>query len=73
MPVKIAVGLGAEVTMLDISAKRLTYLDDIFGSSITTLYSNPINIEECVREADVIIGAVLIPGGAASKLITRNH
>lgn len=70
---KIAVGLGAEVTILDVSAKRLTYLDDIFGSSITTLYSNDTNIELCIRESDLVIGAVLIPGGEAPKLIRKHH
>ncbi len=70
---KIAVGMGAEVTILDISSERLTYLDDIFGSSITTLYSNDTNIEECLQDADLVIGGVLIPGAAAPKLVTREH
>jgi alanine dehydrogenase len=70
---KIAVGLGAEVTILDLSTKRLTYLDDIFGSAITTLYSTEENITSCLKESDVIIGAVLIPGGAAPKLVRRKH
>ncbi len=68
---KIAVGMGADVTILDISAKRLAELDDIFGSSITTLYSNSYNLDRVIREADLIIGAVLIPGAAAPKLIKR--
>jgi alanine dehydrogenase len=68
---KIAVGLGAEVTVLDIAAKKLEYLDDVFGSSITTLYSTKSNIIESLREADVVIGGVLIPGGAAPKLVRR--
>lgn len=70
---KIAVGLGAEVTILDVSTRRLTYLDDIFGSSITTLYSNDTNIEQCLQEADLVIGAILIPGAAAKKLVRREH
>ncbi len=70
---KMAVGLGAEVTIVDVSAKRLTYLDDIFGNSITTLYSNDTNIEQCLEEADLVIGAVLIPGAAAPKLHKREH
>ncbi len=70
---KIAVGMGANVTILDISAKRLAYLDDIFSSHITTLYSNEHNIEESVRDADLVIGAVLIPGAAAPKLLKRRH
>lgn len=68
---KIAVGMGAEVTILDISAKRLAYLDDIFGSTITTLYGTHTNIEESLQKADLVIGAVLIPGAAAPKLITK--
>ena len=70
---KIAVGMGAEVTILDISSERLTYLDDIFGNSITTLYSNDTNIEEGLKDADLVIGGVLIPGAAAPKLVTREH
>jgi len=69
---KIALGTGADVTIMDISAKRLSELDDIFGSSIKTLYSNSYNIDEMIREADLIIGAVLIPGAAAPKLIKRS-
>ncbi|MBN8215437.1 MAG: alanine dehydrogenase [Spirochaetes bacterium] len=70
---KIAVGLGAEVTLLDVSATRLAYLDDIFGSSITTLYSTEANIESALSEADLVIGSVLLPGAAAPKLIRREH
>jgi len=68
---KIAVGMGAEVTILDISAQRLAYLDDIFGSKISTLYSTRSNIVSSIQEADMVIGAVLIPGAAAPKLISR--
>jgi alanine dehydrogenase len=68
---KMALGLGADVTILDISAKRLSELDDIFGTSIKTLYSNEYNIEEMLREADLVIGAVLIPGAEAPKIIKR--
>jgi len=68
---KIAIGMGADVTIMDISAKRLSELDDIFGNSVKTLYSNSYNIDEMIREADLIIGAVLIPGAAAPKLIKR--
>ncbi len=70
---KMAVGLGAEVTILDISAKRLEYLDDIFGGRIGTLYSTPHNIENVLREADLVVGAVLIPGAKAPKLVRREH
>jgi len=68
---KIAVGMGANVTILDISAQRLAYLDDIFGSRITTLYSTRTNILKSIKEADLVIGAVLIPGAAAPKLISE--
>ena len=70
---QIAVGMGAEVVILDISSERMTYLDDIFGTSITTLYSNTTNIEQCISEADLVIGAVLIPGAAAPKLVNREQ
>jgi alanine dehydrogenase len=68
---KMAIGLGADVTILDISADRLRQLDDIFGNSIKTLMSNPYNIANAVKEADLVIGAVLIPGSKAPKLITE--
>ena len=67
---RIALGLGAQVTILDISAKRLSVLEEVFGSQIQTLMSNPFNIEASVRDADVVIGAVLIPGAKAPKLVT---
>jgi len=68
---KIATGIGAEVTILDLSQERLGQLDDIFGSMITTLMSNPYNIARTVRESDLVIGAVLIPGAKAPKLVTE--
>lgn len=70
---KIAVGIGANVTVLDINARRLAYLDDIFGSRITTLYATETNIEMVLKEADILIGAVLLPGESTPKLIRRNH
>lgn len=70
---KMAVGLGADVTILDIDPKRLSYLDDIYASHITTLYSTESNIEDTIREADLIIGAVLKHGAAAPKLLNRGH
>jgi alanine dehydrogenase len=66
---KVAIGLGADVTIIDLSADRLRQLDDIFGSQIKTLMSNPFNIAEAVAEADLLIGAVLIPGAKAPKLV----
>jgi alanine dehydrogenase len=67
----IAVGMGAQVTVLDVRAKSMGYLEDVFGSSIETLYSNPHNVEETVRRADLVVGAVLIPGAVAPKLVTE--
>ena len=67
----IAIGMGAHVTLLDIRAKTMEYLEDVFGAEIETLYSNPHNIEEAVCGADLLIGAVLIPGAVAPKLVTE--
>jgi alanine dehydrogenase len=68
---KMAVGLGADVTILDVNTARLEYLDDIFGSSITTLYSNQANIEQCVADSDLLIGGVLITGHKAPTLVSK--
>ena len=68
---KMAVGLGANVTVLDISAKRLAYLDDIFDGRIQTLLSNPYNIARAVKEADLVVGCVLIPGARTPRLVTE--
>jgi len=70
---KIAVGIGANVTVLDISIKRLAYLDDIFGARIQTLVSTDANIEKSVKDADLVIGSVLIPGKAAPKLFKKKY
>lgn len=70
---KIAVGIGADVTILDINLQRLEYLDDIFGSRIQTLVSTDANIEREVKTADVVIGSVLIPGKAAPKLFKKKY
>jgi alanine dehydrogenase len=67
----LAVGMGASVTMLDISQKRLNYIEDIFHSRIVTLMSNPMNVAESVRSADLVIGSVLVPGAKTPHLITR--
>ena len=69
---KMAGGLGADVTIIDVSLKRLRYLDDIMPANVKTMMSNEYNIREMVRYADVIIGAVLIPGAIAPKLVTRD-
>ncbi len=68
---KIAVGLGARVTILDVNPARLAYLDDIFGNNITTLMSNPENIAAAVKEADLVVGAVLITGAKAPTLVSK--
>jgi alanine dehydrogenase len=68
---KMAVGLGANVTIIDLSLDRLRYLDDIFGPSISTQASNPLAIHDAISHADLVIGGVLIPGAAAPKLVTR--
>jgi len=70
---KIAVGMGADVTILDISLERLAYLDDIFGSRIQTLYSTDAAIEKAVAEADLVVGCVLIPGKAAPKILKKSY
>ncbi|MBC8054048.1 MAG: alanine dehydrogenase [Sphingobacteriaceae bacterium] len=69
---KIALGLGAEVTIIDSNSDRLRQLDDIFGYQVSTLMSNPLNIAEAVKESDLLIGAVLIPGAKAPKLVTED-
>jgi alanine dehydrogenase len=68
---KMAVGLGARVTILDVSLERLRQLDDIFLGAVQTLASSRSHLEDAVRRADLLIGGVLIPGAAAPKLITR--
>jgi alanine dehydrogenase len=68
---KMAVGLGANVTILDKSLPRMQYLDDVFAGRVTTLMSNPITIPAAVRRADLLVGAVLIPGASAPKLVSR--
>ncbi|MHA0856889.1 alanine dehydrogenase [Paenibacillus sp. CMAA1364] len=69
---KIAIGLGADVSILDLSIGRLRQLDDIFGNQITTLVSNTANIANAVAAADLLIGAVLIPGARAPKLVSED-
>ncbi|MEZ4392303.1 MAG: alanine dehydrogenase [Polyangiales bacterium] len=67
----IAVGMGAQVTVLDVNAKTMDYLEDIFRGAIETLYSNPANIEEAVCRADLVIGAALVAGAKAPTLVSR--
>src|SRR5262244_2278179 len=69
--IKMAVGLAANVTVLDKNLERLRYLDDIFGAKIKTLVSNPYTVQDACANADLVIGAVLIPGASAPMLVTR--
>jgi len=69
---KVALGLGANVTILDVNLDRLRYLDDILGGRVVTLASNPASIEDAVADSDLVVGAVLIPGARAPRLVTRN-
>jgi alanine dehydrogenase len=68
---KIALGFGAKTTLIDVNLNRLRELDDIFGGRLSTLASNSYNIAQATREADLVIGGVLIPGSTAPKLVTR--
>ena len=70
---RIAVGMGANVTIMDINLKRLEELDNLFGSRIQTLVSTDSNIEKAVKEADLVIGSVLIPGASTPKLFKKNY
>jgi alanine dehydrogenase len=67
----IAVGMGAQVTVLDVRAETMSYLEDVFGGAIETLYSNAENIETMLERADLVIGAVLVPGAKAPQLVTE--
>ncbi|MGE7676465.1 alanine dehydrogenase [Lysinibacillus sp. NPDC094403] len=68
---KIAVGMGADVTVIDLSPERLRQLEDLFGRDVQTLMSNPYNIAESVKNSDLVVGAVLIPGAKAPKLVSE--
>ena len=68
---KMAVGMGANVTVLDLNLARLEYLDDIFQKQVTTLYASRGNVLEAIKEADLVVGAVLVPGAVAPKLIKK--
>ena len=69
---KMAMGLGAQVTILDVNVKRLEYLDDVFFGKIQTLFSNRQNIESSMKDCDLLIGAVLLPGRKAPHLVTKS-
>lgn len=68
---KIAAGLGAKVKILDVNARRLAQLEEVFGNDVETIMSNPYNIAEAVKSADLLIGAVLLPGRKAPSLVTE--
>src|SRR5499427_5380804 len=68
----VAIGMGAQVTVIDVRAETMSYLEDVFGGAVETLYSNPYNLEETVQRADLVVGAVLIPGAVAPKLVTKD-
>ncbi|MBO4309994.1 MAG: alanine dehydrogenase [Lachnospiraceae bacterium] len=70
---KIAVGMGANVTILDVNLKRLEELDNMFGAHIQTLVSNDSNVERALKDADLVIGSVLIPGGSTPKLFKAKY
>ena len=69
---KMAVGIGAEVHILDVDQRRLIYMDDIFGSRVTTMFSHYDNIRHSVIHSHLVVGAVLIPGARAPRLVTRS-
>jgi alanine dehydrogenase len=68
---RVALGLGARVTVLDIDIERLRFIDDLFQGQVTTLASNPFNLRAVLRRADLLVGAVLIAGYSAPKLVSR--
>lgn len=69
---KMAAGLGAQVTILDVNLPRMRYLADVMPANVITMYSNEYNVRRLIRDHDLIVGAVLIPGAKAPKLITRD-
>lgn len=69
---KIAAGLGARVWIMDINLDRLRYLDDVMPKNVITVMSNPENIRKAIQTADLVVGAVLIPGAKAPRLVTRD-
>lgn len=68
---RVAIGMGAHVTVIDLSTDRLRQLEELFGNDVQTLVSNPFNIAEAVKDADLVVGAVLIPGAKAPKLVSE--
>ena len=68
----MAVGMGANVTVMDVNMERIRYIDDLWGNRVRTLYSNRYNIEQAVYAADLVIGAVLLPGARTPWLVTKD-
>jgi alanine dehydrogenase len=68
---KVAAGLGANVTLMDVNLERLRYLDDVMPANVTAIYSDPLTVRHYLRDADLVVGAVLIPGARAPRLVTR--
>lgn len=68
---RVAIGMGARVTVIDLSTERLRQLEELFGNDVQTLVSNPYNIADAVKDADLVVGAVLIPGARAPKLVSE--
>ena len=69
----VAAGLGTKVTILDVNLSRLEYLGEIMPANVFPLYSDQVNLEHCLKTADIVVGAVLIPGAVAPKLIKQSH
>src|SRR5260221_563455 len=68
---KVAAGLGASVALMDVNLDRLRYLDDVMPANVKTIFSDPHTIREHLLQADLVVGAVLIPGAKAPRLVTR--
>lgn len=69
---RMAAGLGANVTIMDINLERLRYLDEVLPANVTAIYSDPHTVADCITQADLVVGAVLIPGGRAPVLLPRS-
>ena len=68
---KVAAGLGANVVLMDVNLERLRYLDDVMPANVSTIFSDPHTVRDHLRQADLVVGAVLIPGATAPRLVTR--
>lgn len=70
---RVAAGLGANVTILDLNLNRLEYLGEIMPANVTPIFSDPVTLVECLKKADFVVGAVLVPGAVAPKLVRKEH